>query len=51
MAFIDKKNAKVVRERLANLAGQATLAVFTREFEFVYCRQTRRASMVERFRA
>jgi glutaredoxin-like protein len=41
MAFIDEKNAKVVRERLANLAGQVTLAVFTQEFECEYCRQTR----------
>jgi glutaredoxin-like protein len=41
MAFIDEKNGKVVRERLANLAGPVTLAVFTQEFECDYCRQTR----------
>jgi glutaredoxin-like protein len=41
MAFIDEKNAKVVRERLANLAGPVTLAVFSQEFECDYCRQTR----------
>jgi glutaredoxin-like protein len=41
MPMIDEKNAKVVRERLSNLPGPVTLAVFTQDFECDYCRQTR----------
>ncbi len=41
MAMINEKDAKVVRDRLAKLAGPVTLAIFTQEFECEYCRQTR----------
>ena len=41
MAFINEKDAKVIRERLAKLPGPVTLAIFTQEFECEYCRQTR----------
>lgn len=41
MAFINEKEAKTVRERLAKLPGPVTLAVFTQDFECEYCRQTR----------
>ena len=41
MAFINEKDAKVIRERLARLPGPVTLTIFTQEFECEYCRQTR----------
>ncbi len=41
MAFINEKDAKVVRERLSKLPGPVTLVIFTQEFECEYCRQTR----------
>jgi glutaredoxin-like protein len=49
MSMLSEKDAKVVRERLANLAGPVTLAMFTQEFECEYCRQTRElAEEIER---
>jgi glutaredoxin-like protein len=41
MAFINEKDARVIRERLAKLLGPVTLVIFTQEFECEYCRQTR----------
>ena len=41
MSMLSEKDAKLVRERLANLAGPVTLVMFTQEFECEYCRQTR----------
>ena len=38
MAFITEKEAKAVRERLAKLPGQVTLAIFTQDFECESCR-------------
>jgi hypothetical protein len=41
LALINEKDAKAVREKLARLSNPVTLAVFTQEFEYEYCRQTR----------
>jgi glutaredoxin-like protein len=41
VAFIDEKNAKVVRDRLSRLSNPVTLAIFTQELECEYCRHTR----------
>ena len=41
MAFINERDAKQVRERLAKLTNPVKLVVFTQEFECDYCRETR----------
>jgi glutaredoxin-like protein len=41
MAYINDKDAKIIRDRLAKLPGPVTLELFTQEFECEYCRQTR----------
>jgi len=41
MAFINERDAKQVREKLAKLTNPVKLVVFTQEFECDYCRETR----------
>jgi glutaredoxin-like protein len=41
MSLLTEKDAKVVGERLAKLAGPVTIVMFTQEMECDYCRQTR----------